>query len=230
MFTYSLSGLEIKGAGESLQEVEENETTSRSAVYQVLGNWFNITHPAHFTNSRDGVWIKDLLTASELLPYQVDFQSDNDTFEIDAEEYGRRWTATFEGNSPEHSLLQFSTYAIDNTHSTSEVTREYEYFGLSKGESTNLPDDHLSTELEFMGFICFKEAATSSDRLRNSYRRAQKDFMTRYVSPVVDGVTSSLADQDMIPPFQWGLLNLKKYFEQDQRYLENLLESPGMPG
>ena len=51
MFAYSLSGLQIdQSAAGTVLEVEENEITARSAVYQTLGRIFGAPDPEHATN------------------------------------------------------------------------------------------------------------------------------------------------------------------------------------
>ena len=67
----------------------------------------------------------------------------------------------------------------DRMKKMEDVVRFYEYFGLHASAEDPRPPDHLSTELEFMKFLAYKEAASASPRLQASFRRAQLDFSER---------------------------------------------------
>ncbi len=223
MFTYSLSGLEIKAAGETLQEVEENETTSRSALYQLFAKWFSGADSSHFAKSRDGIWVKELESASELLPYKLDVDLPIDLSGLDSQEFESQWSLAFQGSDENGSPLESSFYSGDNAQTIHDVQREYEYFGLATGASDAHRADHLSTELEFMGFLCFKEAATSSDRLRSSYRRAQADFLSRFLEGLVTGLVARSNPTTLIPAISWGLRYLEVFVAKDIIYLDTIL-------
>ncbi len=76
-----------------------------------------------------------------------------------------------------------------------EVMRFYEFFGLSRGEDAEMPD-HLSVELEFMHFLTHLEDQVA-DRPEDlaSVRRAQRDFVTRHLKRLTDGLTRSLKSE-----------------------------------
>ena len=71
-----------------------------------------------------------------------------------------------------------------------ELTRFYEFFGLGRDHSAELPD-HLSVELEFMHFLSFLEAQDSTEEAaRDSLVKAQRDFFTRHLAQL----TADVAD------------------------------------
>ena len=220
MFTYSLSGLEIKGSTGALQEVAENETTARSAAYQVLGQLFRPPDADQAGKFRDGRWAKEFSTDSELLPFAFTLDEDAAVSELTDGEYAAEWERLFGDQSSADSPLCSGTHLPGTA--TSEVQREYEYFGLATGDA-ELPADHLSTELEFMGFVCFKEASVASDRLRASYRRAQADFLERFLGPAVSALIDVSSPKCPAGPFAWTLARLDAFVRADRSYLAGLL-------
>jgi DMSO reductase family type II enzyme chaperone len=93
-----------------------------------------------------------------------------------------------------------------------EVTRFYHHFGLSLGgESRELPD-HITTELEFMHFLTFREvAALENGQDRGPYVRAERDFLQRHLKRWLPRVRP-LAEKQKAAPFFLGLLALAEAF------------------
>lgn len=61
-----------------------------------------------------------------------------------------------------------------------DLVRFYDYFGYRLDEKFAWQPDHLSVELEFMHFLCFREAQQGGDVL--SYQLAQADFTERHMA------------------------------------------------
>ena len=72
-----------------------------------------------------------------------------------------------------------------------DLVRFYDFFGYELGEKFAWAPDHLSVELEFMHFLCFRESE-GGERVQ-SYQLAQADFAERHllnwVPALVDGVS-----------------------------------------
>ena len=63
-----------------------------------------------------------------------------------------------------------------------DIVRFYEFFGYGLEEKFAWSPDHLSIELEFMHFLCFREAQSVSDgRDALSFQLAQRDFSERHL-------------------------------------------------
>lgn len=60
-----------------------------------------------------------------------------------------------------------------------DVVRFYDYFGYVLDEKFSWQPDHLSLELEFMHYLCFRESEQGPDAL--SYQLAQVDFVERHL-------------------------------------------------
>ena len=72
------------------------------------------------------------------------------------------------------------------------IVRFYNYFNYSLAEKFAWAPDHLSVQLEFMHFLCYREATADSADAALSYQLAQLDFMerhlNRWVPLLADGV------------------------------------------
>jgi DMSO reductase family type II enzyme chaperone len=77
-----------------------------------------------------------------------------------------------------------------------EVVRFYEYFGYVLDEKFAWQPDHLSVELEFMHYLCFREAEAASEADALSFQLAQADFSERHLAawvPLLAGNVDKLA-------------------------------------
>lgn len=209
MFTYSLQGLELSEDVAGPQEVEENETTARSAVYQVFGAFFAASPAERAEGATAGRWTKELTTAIELLPYPFDPGT------VPAPVGS---TGTADGGPFAAALLGGNATA-DRDAEIAAVEREYEYFGLAAGAGAARPADHLATELDFLQYLCFREAATPSPRLAVSFRRAQRDFLDRHVIGWLSDLAASPAAGDAGEPEGWALEHLVAFVTADRDYV-----------
>ena len=60
-----------------------------------------------------------------------------------------------------------------------DVVRFYDYFGYVLDEKFAWQPDHLSLQLEFMHYLCFRESEQAEEVL--SYQLAQLDFAERHL-------------------------------------------------
>lgn len=213
MFVYSLSGLELTGDGAGAAiEVEDNETTARTAVYQTFGRMLLPFDDETWGITKDGGWTKELDHSGALLTY---------SWEIGDQPAPADRAATEAEYAGIDAALVSGAYADDADKNRDEVVRFYEYFGL-KASADARPLDHLVTQIDFMQFLTFKEAVSASDRLRGSFRRAQLDFLDRQMSvwipklaERVDGSGSDL--------YKWATAAFARYVATDHTYVKGLL-------
>lgn len=99
--------------------------------------------------------------------------------------------------SKEACSLREATYASED-HSAlfEELVRFYAYFGLRRTEDAEMPD-HVSVELEFMHFLTYLEhrAGPQEDEVE-SLRRAQRDFLSRHLHRLMQGIRGGLRNRD----------------------------------
>ncbi len=72
-----------------------------------------------------------------------------------------------------------------------DLVRFYGYFNYLLDEKFAWAPDHLSVELEFMHFLCFREASAGDDAA--SYQLAQADFSERHLVRWVPELADSVA-------------------------------------
>jgi len=63
-----------------------------------------------------------------------------------------------------------------------EVVRFYDYFGYVLDEKFSWQPDHLSVQLEFMHYLCFREAEVAGQPDAVSFQLAQADFSGRHLA------------------------------------------------
>lgn len=71
-----------------------------------------------------------------------------------------------------------------------DIVRFYEYFGYTLDEKHAWQPDHLSVELEFMHFLCYRETQGSEQVL--SFQLAQADFSERHILRWVPGLRAGV--------------------------------------
>jgi len=71
-----------------------------------------------------------------------------------------------------------------------DLVRFYNFFNYSLADKFAWAPDHLSVQLEFMHFLCFREASADEDAL--SYQLAQADFLQRHLIKWVPKFTASV--------------------------------------
>jgi DMSO reductase family type II enzyme chaperone len=74
-----------------------------------------------------------------------------------------------------------------------EVVRFYDYFGYVLDSKFAWQPDHLSVELEFMHYLCFREAQAGNDADALSFQLAQADFTARHLAQWVPQLAANVA-------------------------------------
>ncbi len=83
-----------------------------------------------------------------------------------------------------------------------EAVRFYNHFGLTLSEAQRELPDHLITQLEFLHFLCFREAeALQQDADPAPFQRAQRDFIARHPGAWLPKLGPKLAKQEAAPFF-----------------------------
>ncbi len=225
MFVYSLAGLKMDGEALPDQELEDNETTARTGVYQLLARLVGSPDDETHAWASTGEWPAQLTDAAKLLPYAFDFGQQPPLDEPSREAFEAEYLAAFEvgpgTGGPPVSLVS-EHYNGGPSNNREEVLRFYEYFGLSTSAEDPRPGDHLATELEFMKFLTFKEAVSSSPRLRASFQRAQHDFLERQLAPWMTRLKDKVAAADTWPFWQWAAATTASFVLADAEYAASL--------
>ena len=107
---------------------------------------------------------------------------------------GKAFMAAFEPSVSKRAVsLHGSSHAErDQTDLYQELIRWYDHFGLKRRDGGELPD-HLAIMLEFLQFLTFQEHANAGDRAAvRSLNKAQGDFITRHLVPMVTEIIAQL--------------------------------------
>lgn len=222
MFVYSLSGLELKDSGDQGPvEIEENETTARSATYQVLSRLFTTPDDDHFEMARSGQWSKEIATAGELLAFPIEVGEARIGDDVSRDAYTAEFERVLGTERAGAPFLCAAAWVDDPVQNNEEVVRFYEYFGL-QASGAERPLDHLVTELDFLQYVTFKEAAAPSPRLGKSYRRAQLDFHDRQVELWIPALAAEVqaSGSEFIG---WAAGVLAEFVGADRAYVAGLL-------
>jgi len=225
MFVYSLAGLQVDGGPMAETELPDNETTARTGVYQLLARLISIPDRDIHAGAVAGTWGKELADAGHLLSFPFDFGGASVDASVSPEDFQAEFLRIFEvgqGAGPAAPIYG-GLYGGDRMQRLEEVVRFYEYFGLSTSAEDPRPADHLATELEFMKYLTYKEAVSSSPRLQTSYRRAQHDFLDRQLNNWTPRLAESTSAAGTWPYWQWLTSTVRDFVATDANYVAGIL-------
>lgn len=110
----------------------------------------------------------------------------------------------------------------------------YKHFGLKAAEQDEghvEEPDHLVAMLEFCALLCHLEES-ASDRGSDPapYQRAQRDFLSRYLTPLASAIRDRyqhLDNAELEPTLAWLVRNLPEWCMNQQQQLEAVLATSG---
>ncbi|WP_205596849.1 molecular chaperone TorD family protein [Halostella salina] len=113
----------------------------------------------------------------------------NDLFVVGYSEVVDRTDGTVDNTGPPVSLYE-SDYRPEVSWNdvNLDLARVYEYFGVQVDQETRRNHDHLRLQLEFMGYLCRREAAVDPD-----VAAARLDFHDRHLRVLADGLADAVA-------------------------------------
>jgi DMSO reductase family type II enzyme chaperone len=181
MFGFSLVGLDIKDAGvDALKEPEGGPVVARSKFYGQLASVYDIPEEEQVARLADGGFAAALVELVPDLPFPFEVPSEALTPTCSSEELHSEYLSLFEvGTGGPPCPLYGGVWLGNRMGVMEEVVRFYNYFGLKTSEERRIPPDHLSTELEFLLYLTYREAAAPLPTLAVPYSRAQLDFLDR---------------------------------------------------
>lgn len=100
--------------------------------------------------------------------------------EVDLDTLKREYSGLFEvGSDGPPVPIREDLQTGQRAGTREDLVRFYNYFKYTLGEKFAWAPDHLSVELEFMHYLCYRETTAESDLL--SYQLAQVDFSERHL-------------------------------------------------
>ena len=173
---------------DNLATREEIGTGNRSSFYQFLSMSFRFPDKPFSEGVESGEFLDRIKAITSNLPFEFSLP-DGDALtgkeiEQDLEgtlgsEYIRLFDLGVKGKPP--CPLYEGNYRSGRKGIMEDLVRFYNHFGLTLSrEDWELPD-HLTTELEFIHYLSFKELlAIRSQEDPLPYIRAQRDFLSRH--------------------------------------------------
>jgi DMSO reductase family type II enzyme chaperone len=207
----------------NLHSEVEYVAAGRSRLYQLLSMAFAFPDEDFYTAIGDGSFATALADASAALPYDL---SSAATPELGAVpdayiDFESEYIRLFDvGASGPPCPLYGGVYGGgDRMKVMEDATRFYNFFQLRLSPQMHELPDHITTELEFMHYLTFREAETRQQgQDPASLLRAQRDFLTRHLCKWLPKLQARLAKQTTCVFFPALVHFAAAFFETDRAY------------
>ncbi|HSP98900.1 MAG TPA: molecular chaperone TorD family protein [Candidatus Dormibacteraeota bacterium] len=195
----------------------------RSRTYQLLGAAFAFPDQDFFAAGRDGSFARAVAEACRGLPHGLgDFErlriQDADGSYVDFEsEYIRLFDLGPAG--PPCPLYGGLYGGRDRMKVMEDATRFYNFFHLRlSSERRELPD-HITTELEFLHYLTFREAQVcEAGGHAGSLWRAERDFLARHLCKWVPALCARVEKHATLPFFPALAGFAARFLDRDHHY------------
>ena len=206
---------------------EAKRAAARSRTYQLFARLFEYPDAAFGEAIRAGELAGAIREALGALDPSLLEGSDWDALVnagAEADELAIEYTRLFDvGASGPPCPLYGGLYAGARMKTMEEAIRFYNHFGLTLSDSPREMPDHITTELEFLHFLAFREAeALERGDDPGPFRRAQRDFAARHPGRWIPKLRERLEAQDPMPFFRELVAQLERFLAHDQARLVDL--------
>jgi DMSO reductase family type II enzyme chaperone len=171
---------------------------------------------------QDGSFANSITQTCALLPYDLsaviaaDLRDAGGSFADFESEYIRLFDV---GAAGPPCPLYGGVYAGDRMKTMEDATRFYNFFHLRLSPQMHELPDHITTELEFLHYLTFREAETRQHGLDPSpLLRATRDFLARHLCKWVPRMQVKLAKQTTCAFFPALVRFAAAFFAADQAY------------
>jgi DMSO reductase family type II enzyme chaperone len=189
----------------SLQSEPAQIAASRSRMYQLLGAAFSFPDEDFFAALHDGTFATVLAEICLGLPYDltgaatVDLVAGGTSYAEFESEYIRLFDV---GPAGPPCPLYGGVYIGDRMKVMEDATRYYNFFHLRLSPQMRELPDHITTELEFLHYLTFRQAEAHQEGLDvSSLLRAERDFLMRHLCKWMPRLQARLAKQTTLPFF-----------------------------
>ena len=198
--------LELKGE-------QESQIGCRSFLYSLLSRGFRFPRPELYESVKGGKLADEVQVALANLPHNGLKGGLGRGLGLSYEEFQSNYIGLFEvgGDNGTPCPLYEGEYGGGRMKVLEEVLRFYHHFGLRISPENRERPDHLSTELEFMHLLTFKETeAVIQGKENNAYLRAESDFLRFHLGDLVGAVAQRAGAKAV--PFYQDLVSLADSF------------------
>ena len=171
---------------------ERDLHTSASARCAAYGLLSSLVASPHDLDSRTACEERHGLF--QLMPYGLDADALLDQFQaMQLAELKTAYSQLFEvGSKGPPVPIREDLQTGQKAGTREDLVRFYDFFGYELSDKFAWAPDHLSVELEFMHFLCFRESEGGERAL--SYQLAQADFAERHLINWVPSLAESLQE------------------------------------
>lgn len=207
---------------------EERIAAARSRLYQVLAGTFAFPDEEMWAAIRDGELARALADIIAGLPYELgaDALAGLETVEAPYVDFESEYIRLFDvGAAGPPCPLYGGVYAGDRMKSMEDATRFFNFFGLRLAQQIHELPDHITTELEFMHYLTFREAEVRGAQGDfESLLRAERDFLDRHLCRWVPLLAARLAKQETIPFFPALVRFARAFLAADRAHAARAVE------
>jgi DMSO reductase family type II enzyme chaperone len=209
---------------EAVSSPEARVAAARSRAYETFARLFDYPDTELFEDVRDGTLVNALRRVlAEVDPALAEGGSWEALREAgdEPDDLAVEYTRLFDvGASGPPCPLYGGLYGGSRMKVMEEAVRFYNHFGLSLAESPRELPDHVTTQLEFLHFLAFREAeALESDADPGPYRRAQRDFVARHPGRWIPQLGARVGQQEAMPFFRELVGRLEAFLAHDRAHL-----------
>ncbi|RJP74291.1 MAG: hypothetical protein C4532_02940 [Candidatus Abyssobacteria bacterium SURF_17] len=171
----------------NLEGPDQLARARRSQMYRFLAESFRYPDNEFFKMAQEGSYLSSALAILHEIPFEVAVEegalSGQLLKSVSQDDFEAEFVRIFEAGpkGPVCSLYE-GAYAANRMGNMEELVRFYNHFGLSVAEAREREvPDHITTELEFMHYLTFKEVlALQRNEDPTPYCRAEIDFLARH--------------------------------------------------
>jgi len=171
----------------------ESTAAARCACYAALSG---LVASPHDLDPRSA--LRERIGLSEAIDYASELDALLDQFaDVDLDVLKREYSGLFEvGDDGPPVPIREDLQTGQRAGTREDIIRFYSFFKYKLSEQYAWAPDHMSVELEFMHFLCYREATAGSDEHGDaqSYQLAQFDFSTRHLANWIPRFAQTVAN------------------------------------
>lgn len=202
---------------------------ARSRLYAVLASVFGFPDEELYAAVCDGALSRAIAEVCTALPYALPADATAGLSEAGAAyaDFESEYIRLFDvGAGGPPCPLYGGVYQGDRMKVMEDATRFYNFFELHVSPDMRELPDHITTELEFMHYLTFRESELPTDGPETaSLRRAERDFLERHLCRWVPKLGERLAKQETCAFYPALVGFAQAFFAADRAYAKATADS-----
>lgn len=213
----------------------------RSTLHRLLSSAFQYPTPEYFLHYQNGDYLSELWDNLAMLPHLVNLMNQEARNKDDIqrnlqqtglEDFQAAYMGTFDVGAPSPPCPAYEGVYLKGVERSGHLIRLldfYQHFGLKMDPAEGKRElaDHLRAELEFLHFLCFKEAQArdeDKEELLQGYLLAQRDFLKHHLTGWLPAFQARLEAHCPLPFYSWLAKLLIRITHLELDYLNNTLD------